>query len=218
MVNATVVVADRLGLRCELSTASLPGTPNNRRGSHPANALNGLTSTGPRISTARKVSAPPSMTTYSALSPGPVLTPYAVAPPPASRNNPAKTPRSTPVRNVCSSTCERSAAIGATRVAARAGSSAAATVISTPSTMPTATVRGASATPPEGTSIPVRPSTASAPAPRPRPASRPSTDAIRPTTADSSRTEPNTCLRVAPMQRSSAISRVRCATRMLNVL
>ncbi len=63
IVSATVVVAERFGLRRELSIASLPGTPNSLAGAQPANALSGLTMTGPRISTAQKVSTPPPMTT-----------------------------------------------------------------------------------------------------------------------------------------------------------
>ena len=50
------------------------------------------------------------------------------------------------------------------------------------------------------------------------PTAKPRIDATSPVSAASIRTERNTCARVAPSARSSASSRVRCATRMLNVL
>jgi hypothetical protein len=50
------------------------------------------------------------------------------------------------------------------------------------------------------------------------PTPNPSRDAMSPVIAASTRTELMTCARVAPRARSSASSRVRCATRMLNVL
>ena len=56
------------------------------------------------------------------------------------------------------------------------------------------------------------------PAATPRPAKRPATDAKRPTTAASASTDRSTCLRLAPIARSSAISRVRWATMIEKVL
>ncbi len=167
-VSATVVVADRFGLRRELSTASLPGTPKILAGTHPANADSGLTITGPRTSTARKTSEQPAMTTTRAVSPGFMDIPATVVPTPATRNSPAKTIRTSPVLKVCSSACARSAAIGATRVAARAGSSAATTVTVRPMTRPRTMVRGARVTAAsKGIGASNIASTASAPAPRP---------------------------------------------------
>ena len=50
------------------------------------------------------------------------------------------------------------------------------------------------------------------------PSPRPSTDAMAPTTAASATTEASTWRRLAPRARSSASSRVRCATRIEKVL
>ncbi len=137
------------------------------------------------------------------------MTAATVAPTPPSRNSAANVIRTTPVLKVWSSVWVRSAAIGATLVAVRAGSSAAPTVTTRPMARARAMVLGASDTPPEGRSCPKALSTASAPAPRPSPVSRPRAEEMSPTTTDSRRMEPKTCLRVAPMQRSSAISLVR---------
>ena len=52
----------------------------------------------------------------------------------------------------------------------------------------------------------------------PMPAMRPSADAINPVTNASTTTEVMTCRRLAPIARSSASSRVRCATMIENVL
>ena len=50
------------------------------------------------------------------------------------------------------------------------------------------------------------------------PTKKPRIDATNPVTAASTSTDVITCARVAPSARSSASSRVRCATRMLKVL
>ena len=50
------------------------------------------------------------------------------------------------------------------------------------------------------------------------PTPKPRTEAMKPVTAASTSTDVITCARVAPSARNSASSRVRCATRMLNVL
>ena len=54
--------------------------------------------------------------------------------------------------------------------------------------------------------------------PRKMPATSPITDATNPTTNASSTTDHTTCRPVAPMARNNPSSRVRCATRIANVL
>ena len=110
----------------------------------------------------------------------------------------------------------RSAANGATAVAARAGTKAARTVSSVPTTMPATMADGGTANVAKAKSglwlsrVNIR-------AMVPVAAKTPSTDAKKPTMSASTMTELRTCLRLAPMQRSSANSRVRWATRTENV-
>ena len=118
-----------------------------------------------------------------------------------------------------SSAPSRSAAIGGTRVARRAGANDAASV--TP--MPTAS---GSTTPghrctwmpasgrPKPTALKSAPSTFA----NPTPARRPITDAITPTVSASPRTVVSTCRRIAPTVRSMANSRMRWATVIEKVL
>ncbi len=106
----------------------------------------------------------------------------------------------------------RTAAIGGTRVARRAGRMLATSVTSVPTTIERITVRGWTIVEASGSSRPRAAIRANMPLASPMPASSPSTDAIRPITKPSATTERMTCLREPPSVRSVANSRVRWAT------
>ncbi len=115
-------------------------------------------------------------------------------------------------------TASRMAATGGTAAARRAGSSAARTVTTSPTTRLTATVRGCTTTEVDGREPPKELMIACRTRATPIPAPRPRTEASSPTTTASTTTLRVTCPRLAPSARSSASSRCRCATRIVNVL
>ena len=112
----------------------------------------------------------------------------------------------------------RTAAIGGTRVARRAGTIVASRVIPVPTTSETSTVLNAKTVPPSGRSTPIALNSTIMPFAIPKPRSSPIVDASSPITRPSSRTERMTCLREAPSVRSVANSRVRWATVIESVL
>ena len=105
----------------------------------------------------------------------------------------------------------RTAAIGGTRVALIAGRSDAASVTRMPISSETTTVRVAKTVPFRGRSIPKETKSESRPLARTRPRKSPTTDASTPTANASLNTDASTCRRLAPIVRSVASSRVRCA-------
>ena len=121
-------------------------------------------------------------------------------------------------RDVGRTAPSRTAAIGGTRVALRAGRMLAISVIPVPSTIDTITVLPANTVPPFGRSTPNAEKSAIMPFAIPSPSSSPITEASRPITSPSSRTERMTCLREAPSVRRVANSRVRWATVIERVL
>ena len=112
----------------------------------------------------------------------------------------------------------RTAAIGGTRVARRAGESPATSVTRVPTSSETTIVRVAKTVSVWGRSRLSATNSSFRPTARPRPANSPITDASRPMTSASTITEPSTWRRDAPIVRSVANSRVRCATVIDNVL
>ena len=112
----------------------------------------------------------------------------------------------------------RTAAIGGTRVARRAGMMLASSVIPVPSSSETMIVRPAMTVVAFGSSTPIAPNSAMRPFAIAMPNTSPITEATNPITSPSSRTERMTCLREAPRVRSVAYSRVRWATVMDSVL
>jgi CelD/BcsL family acetyltransferase involved in cellulose biosynthesis len=112
----------------------------------------------------------------------------------------------------------RSAAIGAIRVARSAGTTLAMTVTTTPTSSEMTIVRIAITDAVAGRSAPIAVNSARRAGTSASPPSSPSSDAVRPMIAASSTTERSTWRRVAPSIRSSASSRVRCATVIENVL
>ena len=204
IVSATVVVAVRAGLRRAPVVARRIRTPNSRDGSQPRTAASGPATSGPAARKPRKKTVPPAATRNT-----PVLVagmPLAVRASPAAPSRTATVTRVFRPRTVPSGGAV-SAATGAVRDAAIAGSSAAPTVTAVPVARDTATDAAVSATLPEFTA-------AASAAPRPSPA----TLAARPSTSDSVSMSAMTWRRVAPTQRSSATSRSRWASRMRKVL
>ena len=112
----------------------------------------------------------------------------------------------------------RIAATGATFAARRAGSSAETAVTRMPTTKATMTVRGCSTIGADGRPAPKAPNSACRPSATPIPAASPIADARPPTTTASISTERVTWPLLAPSARIRASSRVRCATRIENVL
>ena len=110
------------------------------------------------------------------------------------------------------SAASRSAATGATLVARRAGSMAATSVTSVPTSSAAATVPPESDIAAIGRPRPMLVNTLSSPAASARPAPIPTADAPRPIASASSSTVRRTWRRLAPTMRSSPSSRVRWAT------
>ena len=117
-----------------------------------------------------------------------------------------------------STATSRRAARGATRVACTAGSTAASRVMPRPTAKAITTVVELMTRPVVGRSAPAAENAAVTPVARPTPASNPMIDATSPSSVASTRTDPRTWRRLAPMARSRASSRVRWATRIENVL
>ncbi len=128
------------------------------------------------------------------------------------------TVRRRPKRRGAALASSRRAATGGTLVALSAGTREEIRVIPMPTTSETITVRGRNcrlvvgSLPPNASSRRRRPMATTTPKPSP------TSEAITPTTVDSSSTEPSTWRRLAPRQRSSASSRVRWASTMVKVL
>ncbi len=112
----------------------------------------------------------------------------------------------------------RMAATGGVVEARHAGKIEATSVTPTPMTIELTIVVVEMTGAVEGTPMPAASSRARSPTARPMPASNPSSDATIPTASASRKIEPSTWLRLAPMARSSATSRVRWATMIEKVL
>ena len=112
----------------------------------------------------------------------------------------------------------RSAAIGAIRAARRAGNQADSTVMPTPTANDRIIACALITIGPLGISYPNAAISIRRPDATPTPATRPATDASTPTTSASISTERLTCRPEAPIARSIAMSRVRWATVIENVL
>ena len=119
---------------------------------------------------------------------------------------------------VDSSAVSRMAATGGTRPERSAGSSADRTVTSSPTTIVRMIVRGSRVSPLEGRSRPRAANAALSPRASSMPRPSPMMEPTSPTTTDSSRSDTATWRRLAPIARSSAFSRLRCATVIENVL
>ena len=215
IISAEAVAAVRRGFRIEFSPPSLPGTPVLRIGSPMAPAI-GRAINGVSIATPTNVSATPRPTSWSAFSGAP-NSPYTSGTIPSASTTTPEIRRNRSERPG-RSWASRSASIGATLAARRAGTSAAITVTSVPTTIETTKVRPRITVPDDGISSPVA---LRAPLSRiaiPMPASTPSSEDTTPITVASTMTEVITCRPLAPSARNSASSRVRWATMIANVL
>ena len=210
IISAAAVEAVRLGLRTEFALASSPATPPLRRAGQPTRRVSGSTMCGAANATPTKsprIPRPSSRTTAS------VAIPLAKMPTQMAATEAAITAMAVlsewaAKREGGSVEPSRTAAIGGTRVARRAGTMLASTVITVPSASETRTVRSANTIPASGSSPPIALSSLASP----NPANRPMTEASSPITTPSITTERMTCLREAPSVRSVANSRVRWAT------
>jgi len=216
IISAAAVEAVRLGLRTEFEFASSPAMPPLRRAGQPTRRVSGSTMCGaakatptnrPRIpktsnSTTASVAIPlAKMPTQMAATEAAITTTAVLSEWAAKRDGGSVEP-------------SRTAAIGGTRVARRAGTTLASTVITVPSASETSTVRSANTIPASGRSPPIAVSSLASP----NPANSPITEASSPITTPSITTERMTCLREAPSVRSVANSRVRWATVIDSVL
>ena len=108
--------------------------------------------------------------------------------------------------------------MGGVRDARSAGTTEDRTVAPRPTTNAATIVRGRSCSVVFGRTTPNADSSARSPMARAKPAASPITDAINPTITASASTERRTCAPLAPSARNSPSSRVRCDTRIWNVL
>ena len=122
------------------------------------------------------------------------------------------------IRDGASVAPSRTAAIGGTLVALRAGEIVASIVMPTPISSDTTTVRVCRTVPFVGRSTPTALKNAFRPFASRKPQNSPMIAATRPVMKPSSSTERLTCLRDAPRVRSVASSRTRCATVIDSVL
>ena len=123
-----------------------------------------------------------------------------------------------PPRPCAASDPSRTAEIGATCVARRAGIRPASTVRPVPATKGTRIVRASIGRPDSGNAMPTALKSELRPTARPIPAAIPTSDAKTPVTNASSTTERSTWRRDAPSVRSVASSRVRWETVIASVL
>src|SRR6266704_4570264 len=217
IISAAAVAEVLRGLRMAFCLARLPGSRKALANGQPIHLASGRAISGLRMATPRKITTAPAPTTEIRLS--------------TSRNSPSSS-RPTPISVTSEPMIERRrierdggvaasariAATGGTRVARSAGMNEDTSVITTPTTIETITVRSSKTVPVDGRSMPTAPSTPRRPSAITTPNPRPIAEATSPTRPDSSSTEPSTWRRLAPRQRSRASSRVRCATMIEKVL
>ena len=216
IMSADAVAAVRRGLRIAFSRASVPVMPRTLGSGAPMNRLIGRASTGPRTKMPMKIAIAPSPRMPSALSGRPNSAHSIKAPPPRVTARPIAVRGPKPLRR--SIATSRIAAIGGTRDAFRAGTSAETTVTVVPTRKEATTAEIGITMWLAGMSKPIASSSALRPPASRMPRPKPIADATTPTTTASPRIESVTCRVAAPIARSSAISRVRCATTIENVL
>ncbi len=217
--SAVAVAAVRPGFRTALATASRPVAPASREASTPTTRSTAGTNSGLASSTPRNDTKPPATPSTR---PGPRLpetrVPATTANVPATRSTMPVPSRTTPcLVRTPTARSGRSAERGGTRVAWRAGTNAAPTVVTIPAASGSTSATASSRRAPGGSPSDIPPSTLTATPARPTPTARPSNEPTTPSATDSTRTAPNTCRRWPPTQRSRASSRVRCASTMVKV-
>ena len=217
IISAAAVAAVRPGLRTAFSRANRPGTPLSRSSGRPTSDASGATRRGLNRATPMNMPAAP---TPIQASPGERTpnSPSSIAATPSATSTTAAALRRRRSRGVATTAPSRRPVTGGTRVARSAGSMAATTVSTVPSTSPRITVRGVTTVPVAGRSISIASNSALITRAKPIPASTPTADASSPVTNASVTTEPRIWRRLAPSVRSIANSRVRWATVIEKVL
>ena len=213
-MSAAAVDAVRRGLRAAFSWASRPDIPRNRAGNHPRTRPTARPTSGLSIATPMKTSAAPTPTA-AATPPGnqstPPKRPSTTSTTPTTANAPP-TPIAAPPGARRAARRSRSAAIGETRAARRAGATAETNVITVPTTSETTIVRGRDDRRARRQVEPDRAASAAwSPMATRIPRTSPRIDDSSPTTKASIATEPVTC---RPKRRAPASDRARaCAER-----
>ena len=217
IIRADAVDAVRFGLRIVFSRANAPAAPPMRVAGHAKTEASGRTSRDAFAETPKKSSRTPTPRADSRFT---VVRPCASTPYPS---------RSTPRTRV---TAERigvqrasrpggsstPSAIGGTRVARKAGRKLANSVMSVPTRRHTTIVRAWKTVAALGRSNPVAAKTALSPFASRSPRKRPASEPRIPITSASTTTDRRIWRRVAPIVRSVANSRTRCATVIDSVL
>ena len=213
IISADAVEAVRAGFRIALSRARIPGAPPIDRAGAPRTLASGRTTFAAFIETPMKRKKTPRPSTRRRR---PVGIPLARAP----RETAAIAATSTTSdvtapyfaqREGGSTEPSRTAAIGGTRVARRAGRMLATRVTSVPTSSETTIVRVEKTVAPCGRLIPIATKSAFSSFASPRPRNSPITEPTIPITKASITTDHSTCRREAPSVRSVANSRIRCA-------
>ena len=156
IISAAAVEAVRPGFRTALALASSPDTPPVRRPGQPISRASGFTSDGAASATPmnRPITPPPRSTTTPSV-PGSANTPAEIAASAATITPTASFDEWAAILEAGSSAPSRTAAIGGTRVARRAGMTLATSVTSVPISSDTITVRGSITVPDLGRSAPM---------------------------------------------------------------
>ena len=211
IISAEAVEAVRDGLRVALSLARIPGAPPIVSAGAPSTAASGRTTREAFIETPKKSRSTPTpiIRRRGAVASPPASVPTATSAIAAARIPAAVTGPYFANLDGGRTDPSRTAAIGGTRVALRAGRMLAISVTSVPTTSETITVRVARIVPARGRSIPKVTSSAFNALARARPRKRPTTDPRSPITKASTTTAHSTCRRDAPSVRSVANSRIR---------
>ncbi len=218
IIRAAAVAPVRRGLRSALRRLSRPTTPNAGSRPRPSRRITGRTSSGPAITPATSVSTTPSASSDPATAVRSLSTqPASAASPAAPTSDPAAARRRNGRPEPVSSRSAR-AAIGETRLARSAGSSAATKVTPTPTTYATTTVGQFSTRSAASSRSPNQPIATTSSTASPTPAASPAVAPATPSSNASSSTERRTWRRSAPSARSRPSSRVRCAISIEKVL
>ena len=147
-----------------MALASSPEMPPVRRPGQPTSRASGLTSRGAAIATPKNsASTPPPSSTTTPSVPTPAKTPAQIAASEAAIRPTASFAECDATRDCGSSAPSRTAAIGGTRVARRAGRMLASSVTIVPTSSDTMIVRVASTVPVLGRSAPIATNSASRP-------------------------------------------------------
>ena len=221
IIRAEAAAAVRRGLRTVFSWASLPVMLDSRANGAASHLVSNGAASGLNVVTPRTVRRAASPTVAITGWPGSPMSAKRVpkrSPIPRTRSPAPNMARfvSDPRRLGVASA--RIASTGATRLALLAGINAEIKVTPVPTRIATTTVRRESCSEVEGRDKPAASSSDLSPIASNRPSPTPITDAAVPTINASTRTIRVTWRPVAPNARSSASSRVRCATMIVKVL